>query len=471
MSAGDLRPVHAAALRVARIVQHAGGELQFGVGQRVRRGRSGEIRHRIVGRVEAVGRGILQPRDHALGRSSVSCRPVVNTRRIFAGRVELLDRAALVLAVESAQRLAGELFAQFVGDRLIGGRHVARGLDRLGGRRCSRVRAQAPARRCAVSLRRCCRSVFGSAAGAVTTSAGFGLSAARGFTVVVGVGRVRPLRAAFGWRSGTVAVVSVLKSAGGRRRDVGGFGARDRGLDRELCGAGARRGSDGGARTEVARDREERCRDGHQDAVKSRYGHSNSHASSHPLGRNCPGIGTVRKSFATACAKAPASISTSVRLHATRSTQTIHAPLSCSQLPRGATHDKLTSNDPFVFGLRAILPRGSHLSVTSKPRFKGSGAGLQIVASAAATTSDRLNSSRSRRRPGSLAGGFVELAVERRAADLQPPRHLRHLSAIMRDREADDFVLHLLQRPHFAGAGQHRQHACAGQRRDRYFIT
>ena len=52
---------------------------------------------------------------------------------------------------------------------------------------------------------------------------------------------------------------------------------------------------------------------------------------------------------------------------------------------------------------------------------------------------------------GRIGGGFVELAVERRAADLQPARDLRHLTAIMRDRKADDFVFHLLERPHFAG--------------------
>ena len=52
---------------------------------------------------------------------------------------------------------------------------------------------------------------------------------------------------------------------------------------------------------------------------------------------------------------------------------------------------------------------------------------------------------------GIVGGGLVELAVERRAADLQPARDLGHLAAIMRDREADDLVLHLLERPHFAG--------------------
>ena len=77
--AADLRPVHAAALGLARIVEHAGGEFQLGIGERIRRGGGGEIRHRIVGGIEAVGGRILQPRDHALGRCGQRCRPWVHT--------------------------------------------------------------------------------------------------------------------------------------------------------------------------------------------------------------------------------------------------------------------------------------------------------------------------------------------------------------------------------------------------------
>src|SRR5262249_36855371 len=51
---------------------------------------------------------------------------------------------------------------------------------------------------------------------------------------------------------------------------------------------------------------------------------------------------------------------------------------------------------------------------------------------------------------GSCAIGVVELAVKRRAADFQPARDLRHLAAIMCNRKADDFVLHLFQRTHVA---------------------
>src|SRR5262245_34084072 len=45
----------------------------------------------------------------------------------------------------------------------------------------------------------------------------------------------------------------------------------------------------------------------------------------------------------------------------------------------------------------------------------------------------------------------VELAIERGAADLQPPGHLGHLSAVMGDGEANDLALDLLQGADVAG--------------------
>ncbi len=57
----------------------------------------------------------------------------------------------------------------------------------------------------------------------------------------------------------------------------------------------------------------------------------------------------------------------------------------------------------------------------------------------------------------------VELAVERRAADLQPPGDLRHLPAIMRDREANHLGLDLLERraprPGASSSGERRRQA------------
>ena len=45
---------------------------------------------------------------------------------------------------------------------------------------------------------------------------------------------------------------------------------------------------------------------------------------------------------------------------------------------------------------------------------------------------------------------LAELAVERRAANPEPPRHLGHAAAIMTDGEADDVSLDLFQRPEMA---------------------
>src|SRR3974390_2032414 len=40
---------------------------------------------------------------------------------------------------------------------------------------------------------------------------------------------------------------------------------------------------------------------------------------------------------------------------------------------------------------------------------------------------------------------LVNLPIKRRAADLQPTRHFRHLTSIMRDREANDFALQYVE--------------------------
>ncbi len=74
--------------------------------------------------------------------------------------------------------------------------------------------------------------------------------------------------------------------------------------------------------------------------------------------------------------------------------------------------------------------------------------------------------------PGRVHGGFVELAIERRAADFEPARDLRHLAAIMRDRETDDLVLRSLR----AAAPRRRRSAsralpAVAQRCDRYFVA
>src|SRR5215510_8484089 len=45
----------------------------------------------------------------------------------------------------------------------------------------------------------------------------------------------------------------------------------------------------------------------------------------------------------------------------------------------------------------------------------------------------------------------IELAIERRAADLQPPGYLGHLAAAMGDGEADDLAFDRLQTSDIAG--------------------
>src|SRR5262245_8824194 len=84
------------------------------------------------------------------------------------------------------------------------------------------------------------------------------------------------------------------------------------------------------------------------------HGSSNYRASSHPLGRRCPGSETDRISLVTACAEALASISSS--RHAC--TQRFNADDTCAVLKQlaepGATHDKLTSNGPLFSALRAF---------------------------------------------------------------------------------------------------------------------
>src|SRR6185369_12305228 len=70
-----------------------------------------------------------------------------------------------------------------------------------------------------------------------------------------------------------------------------------------------------------------------------------------------------------------------------------------------------------------------------------------------------------------VGGRLIEFAVERGAADLEPACDFRHLTAIMRDRKTDDLVFHVVERPHFAGGGQHRKAAGSGKRSNRYITT
>src|SRR4029434_9741767 len=94
---------------------------------------------------------------------------------------------------------------------------------------------------------------------------------------------------------------------------------------------------------------------------------------SHPLGRNCPGTETDRISFASGPHESADRDHCSSR-HAR--TQRVNADDACAVLTQLAeplaTHDKLTSNDPFLFRIARFCHAISRLSVTCKPRFEGS---------------------------------------------------------------------------------------------------
>ncbi|MEI9805667.1 MAG: hypothetical protein WDN48_16240 [Pseudolabrys sp.] len=103
------------------------GELDVAVGQRLGVRQRAEIRHRVVGRVEAFGSGILQPchRGPGLRRQLAVADP---QRRVAARGVELFDRLAFRLAFDLTVELAGDDAAQLVGDlRVAGGKRPVGG--------------------------------------------------------------------------------------------------------------------------------------------------------------------------------------------------------------------------------------------------------------------------------------------------------------------------------------------------------
>ena len=69
-----------------------------------------------------------------------------------------------------------------------------------------------------------------------------------------------------------------------------------------------------------------------------------------------------------------------------------------------------------------------------------------------------------RSRPRGVDPEVAELAVERRAADAEPPSDFGHAAAIMADGEADDVRLDLLERAQMAVAGVERHARRAGDR-------
>ena len=77
----------AADLQMAGEGQHRIGELDVAVGQRLGAGEAAEFRHRIIGGIEPVGGGVLEPRDHRLG-AGVEPAVADPQRRVVARGIE-----------------------------------------------------------------------------------------------------------------------------------------------------------------------------------------------------------------------------------------------------------------------------------------------------------------------------------------------------------------------------------------------
>ena len=132
----DAARVDAADLRVARIFQHRGGEMQLGCRQVVRRRRRGEIGRMIIARHQAVGRNLTEEGDGRLG-ARVDLAVAGPERLVVALLVELLGAGAVVLEGDVAvEALTVDEVAQGVGHlRVYAGRR-RRGLRRFGGLGC-----------------------------------------------------------------------------------------------------------------------------------------------------------------------------------------------------------------------------------------------------------------------------------------------------------------------------------------------
>ena len=190
-------------------------------------------------------------------------------------------------------------------------------------------------------------------AGAVTISAGLVSG-----SVACGGGRLARLRGrlvdclgCIGHRRGGIH----LEVADAGRRNVRRLGAGDCGVDREFSGAGAgriRRARQGRGRG----NREERCRDSHQHAVKASTVRRTVTHRHTPLGE-LPRHGTVVRYRSSQLAREAPASSGSV---GTPAHNDLNADDTCAPFmqpaPCGTTHDKLTSNNPLAFG-SAVLPR------------------------------------------------------------------------------------------------------------------
>jgi len=288
-------------------------------------------------------------------------------------------------------------------------------------------------------------SVFGASAGfvagAVATSAGFGSAAfavALGSAGLASVACVLPGFTSAGFTSagftsadlaasGSAAVVSALKSPAVGGGTLAGSG---RGIAASIASSAALERGVSCASAEVA----DTVRKLAATAIRTRSNPRRLFEQSRiitPPGWNRPGLLERFKSVFgfTVCAESAGLIDRLARLHATNADDTF-APL-VQPAPCGATHDKLTPKHLISFELCVFATR--HSLCLSPPRHGSKGSLMWLS------------------RPRGLGGvarpragrRFVELAIQGRTADLEAPRDLRHLAAIMRNREADDLVLEI----------------------------
>ena len=117
--AADTRPMHASDRGVMRVGDDRRGEPHLGIGERRRIGRGREVRHRIVGRIEAVGVDLAEISHGFLG-AGVDLAVGDPERRVVARGIERLERRAILLAADEAVELAVTEFAQLIGDRRVG---------------------------------------------------------------------------------------------------------------------------------------------------------------------------------------------------------------------------------------------------------------------------------------------------------------------------------------------------------------
>src|SRR4030095_2157304 len=124
---------------------------------------------------------------------------------------------------------------------------------------------------------------------------------------------------------------------------------------------------------------------------------------------------------------------------------------SASTVP--PTHAKLTS---VLAGLQRFAPICRALSAPLSLAGNGGNCGEKVCRTGTRCTAAKLLALGGL---GLLAVHGFELSVERRTADLEPARHLRHLAPIVGDRETDDLGFDLLDRPYLAiGPQQGKTH-------------